>query len=234
MTLCDTGNMNFQSLIYIPGNSLVHRCDARAKILLLFAFTIAIFFVRTWWGMAVFASVVVAAAAVARIPLRALLIPLVPVMVLGAFSALFAISSSPGIDGFLGGGFVAVRMVVMVAGSLVVCLTSSSTELLKGFSRLIRPLRVARVPVEDVAFTLALALRFIPVIAAEFRQVRMAQLSRGGDVANMPFTRKLHVWGVAFSAVFIGLFRHADALADAMDARCYGATSRQMGKPEIQ
>ena len=44
---------------------------------------------------------------------------------------------------------------------------------------------------------------------------------------RLSFTRKLQIWGAAFTAVFIGLFRHADALATAMDARCYhGGTGR--------
>ena len=88
------------------------------------------------------------------------------------------------------------------------------------------PLRVLHVPVGDIAFTLALALRFIPVISEEFLSVRRAQKARGAELDGLSFKRRLEVWGAAFTAVFVGLFRHADALAVAMDSRCFDARPR--------
>lgn len=219
--------MNFRAMTYVAGNTPVHRCDARAKILLLLAYSIAIFFVRTWLGMAAFVAVAVLAAVVARIPARHMLVPLVPVAVLAAFAVVFAFAAAPGWEGLLSGLFVGVRMVALVAASFVVCLTTTSTDLIDAFSRLISPLGALGVPVRDIAFTLSLALRFIPVIVDEFASVRKAQIARGADIEGLPFKRRLQVWGAAFSAVFVGLFRHADALANAMDARCYGARPRK-------
>ena len=192
-------------------------------MLALFAYSVAIFFVRTWWGMAMFALAVLAIMLAARLPLRRMILPLVPVMALAAFAVLFALAASPGLDGLSGGLLVAVRMVSLVAASLAVCFTTTSTDLLAAFSKLIGPLRHARVPVDDIAFTLSLAIRFIPVIGDELVRVRQAQRARGGALGGLSFTRRLRVWGAAFSAVFVGLFRRADALACAMDARCYGA-----------
>ena len=205
----------------------MHRCDARAKILALLAYSIGIFFVSAWWVMGLFVLAVVALALVACIPAKRMLVPLLPVAVLAAFAVLFAVLASPGVEGLLGGLFVAVRMIALVAASFVVCLTTTSTELLSAFAWFIGPLRALRVPVDDIAFTLSLAIRFIPVIAEEFQQVRRAQIARGGAMDGLSFRRRLEVWGAAFSAVFVGLFRHADALATAMDARCYGAVERR-------
>lgn len=207
---------------YQAGDTLLHACDARAKILALLAYSITIFFVRSWWGMGAFAIIAVVALAIARIPFGSVLRMLVPVFVLAAFSVLFNVLADPSLNGFLAGAFFGVRMVALIAASFVVCLTTSPNELLHAFRQLIGPLRVVRVPVDDVAFTLALSLRFIPVIEREFQLVRAAQQSRGADLHG-PFADKLRIWGAAFSAVFVGLFRHANALATAMDARCYGA-----------
>lgn len=215
--------MGFQGFTYIAGDTLVHRGDARVKVLLLLAYSIGIFFVRTWWGMGTFALAVVVAAGVARVPARRMMGPLVPVVVLAAFAAVFAFAGSPDLEGLSRGLFVAVRMVALVAASFVVCFTTTLTALLDAFAWFIGPLRAVRVPVDDIAFTLALAIRFIPVVADELADVRRAQAARGARLDGMPFRRRLEVWGAAFSAVFIGLFRHADALATAMDARCYGA-----------
>ena len=219
--------MNFHGFTYVEGDTLVHRCDARVKIVCLLAYSIGIFFARSWWGMAMFVGVVVLLAAIARIPLSRLLLPLVPVIVLAAFALLFAFVADPTLQGFLAGLFVAIRMIALVAASFIVCLTTTSTDLLAAFTRLIGPLRHIRVPVDDVAITLSLALRFIPVIAEEFTSVRAAQIARGASMQGVPFTRKLQIWGAAFSAVFVGLFRRADALATAMDSRCYGALEKR-------
>ena len=222
--------MAFSTMVYLSGDSPVHRCDARVKIAVLLAFSIGIFFVHTWWGMAVFAAVVAVVALVARIPVGMLNRMLVPVYVLAAFSVLFNVLAAPGIGGLLAGLFLGVRMVVLVAASFVACLSSSSSDLLEAFRWFIGPLRHVRFPIDDAAFTLALALRFIPLVEDEFETVRAAQKARGALMAGS-FHHKLRVWGAAFSAVFVGLFRRADAIADAMDARCYGAAPTRTRLP---
>ena len=201
----------------------MHRCDARIKLVVLLAFSIGIFFAQSWWAMALFALVAVVLVAVARIALPEINRLLVPVYVLAAFSVLFNVMAHPGLEGFSQGLLFGVRMVVLVAASFVVCLTTGSAQLLEAFGWFIEPLRRFRVPVDDVAFTLALSVRFIPVIEQQFARIRAAQIARGAE-ASGSFTRKLQVWGSAFSALFIGLFRQADSLASAMDARCYGAS----------
>ena len=50
-------------LTYQAGDSRVHRCDARLKIAVVLAISIGIFFVKSWWAMALFALVVALAAA---------------------------------------------------------------------------------------------------------------------------------------------------------------------------
>lgn len=214
--------MQFKALTYVAGDSPVHRCDARVKIVLLLAYSVAIFFVGNWWALAVFAIVAVLAVALARLPFGEVNRLLAPVYVLAAFSMLFNVLAAPGVDGLLAGLFFGVRMIALILASFVVCLTTSSAELLSAFRWFIGPLRRLRVPVDDIAFTLALSLRFIPVIEREFETVRAAQKSRGAELSGS-FAHKLRIWGAAFSAIFVGLFRHADALATAMDARCYGA-----------
>ena len=213
--------MRFGALTYVPGDSPVHRCDARAKILALLAFSICLFFVQGFWGMVLFALAVMAAIAASQVPPAIMNRMLVPVYALAVFSALFNMVATPTPEGALAGLVIGLRMVVLVAASFVVCLATSSSELLGAFRWFIKPLGDLGVPIDDIALTLALSLRFIPVIEREFDTVRAAQKSRGAELSGS-LPNKLRIWGVAFSAVFIGLFRHANNLASAMDARCYG------------
>ena len=215
---------------YVEADTPVHRLDARAKILLLLVCSVGVLLVRSGAGLAVAVAMVVALAVVARIPFGVMNRMLVPVYVLAAFSLLFNVLAQPDADGMLKGLFFAVRMVVLVAASFVVCLTTSPEELLDGFTRLIAPLKVVKAPVDDIALTLALSIRFIPLVEREFTRIRMAQKARGAESAGS-IGRRLGVLGSAFADLFVGLFRHADALALAMDARCYGASERRTRLP---
>ena len=209
----------------------MHRMDARAKILVLLAFSIGIFFLRTGVGLALCAVIIVLAVIVARIPASLFLRLGIPIYVLAAFSLAFNVLANPSLAGFATGAFFAVRMVLLVMGSFVVCLTTTTDELLDAFARLISPLRALGVPVDDIALTLALSIRFIPVIQEEFLQIRIAQRARGAE-ATGSISRKLSIWGSSFASLFIGLFRHADALGRAMDARCYGAAAKRTHLPK--
>ena len=218
-------------IAYVAGDSPVHHLDARAKILVLLAFSLGIFFIRTGVGLAVCAAVIILAVIVARIPASLFLQLGIPVYVLAAFSFAFNVIAVPGWVGISAGAFFAARMILLVMASFVVCLTTTADELLDAFTHLIGPLRAIRVPVDDIALTLALSIRFIPVIQEEFLQIRTAQRARGAE-ATGSVSRKLSIWGSAFASLFIGLFRHADALGRAMDARCYGAAAKRTHLPK--
>jgi len=214
----------------VEGVSSVHRCDARAKIVMLLLFSIGIFAVQMWWALGLFAFAAVAFVVAARIPLGLINRFLAPIYLLAGFSVLFNVVSSPGIEGLSTGLFVAVRMIVLVVGSFIVCLTTTSSQLLDAFRSFIAPLRRFRVPVDDIAFTLALSVRFIPVIQQEFGRIRAAQIARGGESTGSA-VRDFKIWGSAFASLFVGLFRHADQLSAAMDARCYGAAASRTRLP---
>ena len=206
-------------MTYIAGETPVHRCDPRIKIVLLFVFSIALLAAPSWWSVGILAAAVAVVVGVAKLPLSVMNSSLVPVYIMAAFSLFFNVLYSPGLDG-----------VALIAASFVVCFTTSSSELLQAFRWLIAPLRHLHAPVDDIALTLALSVRFIPVVEDEFERIRMAQKARGAD-ATGSLKRTLEVWSSAFIALFVGLFRHADNLALAMDARCYGASPERTTLP---
>ena len=226
----DTGTMARFDLTYVSGNTPVHRLDARVKIVALLVYSVAILAVPTWWALGIFAVLLLGALVVSKLPAGLMARSLVPVFVLAGFSLVFNVVAVPSFDGLSTGAFVAVRMVALVASSFVVCFTTTPSELLHAFRKLIAPLGRLHVPVDDIALVLALSVRFIPVVEQEFERIRTAQKARGAE-ATGSFSRKLKVWGMAFNALFINLFRHADNLSDAMDARCYGTQEKRTALP---
>ena len=219
---------------YVPVSSPVHSLDARAKMALVAALTIALFSVAGWPGLGLLGIAVLAAVRVSRVPwrmafrgLRALGIllavtllahglvwkgaePLVSVGPLGV--------SGPGL---LTGLFFAVRIVVLIVGTSLLTLTTTPVDLTDGLETVMRPLGHVGFPAHDVAMMLTVALRFIPTTAEEAEKIVTAQTARGARFdSGGPLTRA-RAYVPVLIPLFVGLFRRADELATAMEARCY-------------
>lgn len=240
---------------YHFGTSLLHRVDPRVKIALLLAYSITLFLLETWEGLAIAAAVYALVHAVSRVPFRSVLILAVPTYVLVAVAVAFcsftwdvslpvsltgselsmagslaafdpiALVGSFGFvpAGFAKGSFNAIRVVLLVYASLLVSFTTTSTEMMNAASSFMAPLKRTPLPVDDAACALSIALRFIPVTAEELCHVHDAQWSRCARFSGSGVIETLRAWGRVFVALFVALFRRADRLAAAMDARCYGA-----------
>jgi energy-coupling factor transport system permease protein len=217
-----------QTTLYIAADTPIHSCDARVKSLLLLAFSIAAFFIESPTGMCVVCATVFVLMLIGRLPLARVCCMLLPVAVLAAFAIAFNMVSSGVSAGFALGLVAALRMVCLVAASFIVCFTSTSTELVDALTSLLSPLRALRVPVDDVAFVLSLAMRFIPLIFNQLDAVLVAQSARGAQLSFGPIGARIKAWGAVFVPLLVGLFRRADSMAVAMDARCYGASASRV------
>lgn len=199
----------------------MHACDARVKVLLLVVYTVAVFWVETWAGMGLLLALFCAIVALSRVRFSRVLGMGVPVYVLAIATVVFAACNPQ--TGFELGCFYGIRMILLVLASLIVVFTTTSTRLTEALCSFLSPLRVLHVPVDDIAMVLNLALRFIPLTAQELCLVRDAQYSRGAPFEVGGVAKRLFAWTSVFIPLFVNLFRRADKLSVAMDARCYGA-----------
>ena len=154
---------------------------------------------------------------------------------IGGVSAGFAEGWQPvalaGTFGFVPQGcmfalFYAVRILLILWASFAVSFTTSVEALTGAFASLMRPLRAIRVPVDDVATMLSLAVRFIPLTAEELALVRSAQTARGARLESGSIWQRLFAYRTVFIPLVVRLFRRADTLSVSMVARCYGCAQR--------
>lgn len=130
--------------------------------------------------------------------------------------------------------FYAVRILLILWASFVVSFTTTAEELTAAFSSLLRPLRSVRVPVDDAATMLSLAVRFIPLTAEELALVRKAQVARGAKLESGSVWQRIFSYRTVFIPLVVRLFRRADALSVSMEARCYGCGRRSsLQKPRM-
>lgn len=197
----------------------VRALDGRVKIVLLLVYSVALFFMSGWGGLAGAAALLAAVVAVARVQPGMLLRKAAPVYVIAGFLLVY----NGVADGWSVGVLVAGRVLLLVYASLTMMALSSSEELTWAVRRLLEPGRRLGLPVRDIACILSIALRFIPVTARELSVVRAAQASRGAVFHHGGLKERLRAWSGLMVPLFVGLFRRADQLACAMDSRCFGA-----------
>ena len=125
------------------------------------------------------------------------------------------------------GCFYGLRMILLVLGSFIVVLTTTSTALTDALRSFVSPLRALHVPADDIAMVFSMAIRFIPLMAQELCAIHDAQFSRGASFRRGGLWQRVSAWPPVFIPLFVGMFRRADKLSVAMDARCYGARGRR-------
>lgn len=240
---------------YLPGDSPVHKLNAQVKIILTCVFSIAVFFVDGWTGILLISAAVLLLYALARVRITRALSGLKPVVfilvftvVVHAFSISIGQSSAPGLntvgslgltqewllfgtfgislDGLFRGLYFALRIALLVALCSLLTFTTSMVGLTDGLLSLMSPLRKLHVPVEDFAMMVSIALRFIPTTALEAQNVVKAQKARCADFESGGIVMRAKAWVPVFIPLFVRLFRRADELAFAMDARCYRGEGR--------
>ncbi|HSP24839.1 MAG TPA: energy-coupling factor transporter transmembrane component T, partial [Saliniramus sp.] len=164
-----------------------------------------VFVFDDWMALAALAGFVLALYAVARIPPRLALAQIRPaVMILIAIFALHAIFGE-----WLFGVFVVARFAVVIMLAALVTLTTRVSDMVAALETGLGPARHIGVDPSRVALAVAMAIRFIPVIATEAAAIREAQAARG-----------LHRSFVAILVpLMIRSLRMADSVAEALDAR---------------
>jgi len=220
---------------YVEGSSPVHKLDAKAKMGLVVAVTVALFSVNRFAGLAVLAVFVAGSVTLSRVPwgyalrgiravsfilLVTLLVhalrwnPVGPVLVHIGPLAIDA-------DGLKTGLFFALRIMLLVIGTSLLTLTTTPLQLTDALERLMRPLSRVGFPAGDVAMMLSVALRFIPTTAEEADKIIVAQSARGARFDEGGLLRRARAYVPVLVPLFVNLFRRAEDLATAMESRCY-------------
>ena len=217
----------------VPGDSAVHRLWAGSKLLMVAGIGVLMTFYPGWVPIAAVALLVLVAARIARIPRGVL--PSMPgwlwiLLFLGGLTATFA-GGSPVIDfgSFevgLGGLFNFLRItalsIVLLGLGAMVSWTTNVAEIAPAVATLGRPLRALRIPVDEWAVALALALRAFPMLIDEFRVLYAARRLRPRNVEITRRGRFRSVWleiiDLLAAAITVAL-RRADEMGDAITAR---------------
>lgn len=227
----------------IPGTSVIHELWAGTKLIVVLALSALLAFYPGWVSIALVTLLVGVAVWLARVPRGAL--PSIPkwlwiLLLLGGVTAALA-GGAPefhfgsaviGLGGLLKFlRFTAVSIALLALGAMV-SWTTNVADVAPAVARLGRPFKVFRIPVDDWAVALALALRAFPMLLDEFRLLYAARRLRPRPVLTTRRARRRR-WAIEMvdllAAGITVTLRRADEMGDAITAR--GGTGQIAAAP---
>ncbi|TNF45994.1 energy-coupling factor transporter transmembrane protein EcfT [bacterium] len=136
-------------------------------------------------------------------------------------------------EGLERGGLISWRLLVIIALSALLTHTTTPLEITRGMESILSPLERLRFPVQDFSLMMMMSIRFIPVLSEETQRVWKAQRSRGADFGRGGLKKKAHTLMSVLLPVFAGVFRRADELATALEARGYVPGQRRTSMKQL-
>jgi energy-coupling factor transport system permease protein len=219
---------------YLPGNSVVHRLDPRTKIFLMALYIAIVFVVKSLLVFTLPVVLLVAMFLFAQVPASYFISALKPMKWLLVFMFVINLFATKGTTVWLEWTFIRItqeaveqavyitlRLVLLVAGTSILTLTTSPIALTDGLEKLMSPLRKLRFPAHELAMMMTIALRFIPTLMEETDRIQKAQMARGADFESGNIFQRAKSMIPVLVPLFVSAFRRADELAMAMESRCY-------------
>lgn len=219
---------------YVPGNSPLHRLDPRAKLFLCITYVILVFFANglatcLWLILALLATIIASQVSF-KMYWRGIR-PLAWIILLTvAFQVLFSTGGpvywqwgfiSVTRDGLLNSLIIFFRFMVIITASTVLTATTPTLRIADALTWFMQPLKVIKVPVNQITLMISIALRFIPTIMNEAVKIANAQRSRGMNLDEGNIVKRLMRMIPILIPLFVDSFKRAEELATAMEARGY-------------
>lgn len=105
-------------------------------------------------------------------------------------------------------------------------LTTAPEEITAGLEDLMLPLRYLKLPVTEIALTLTLALRYIPLVLEEIQNLGRSIWTRAIDWKKLGIKRSIRVWLTVAERLIENLLLRASQAANAMQVRGFTSPDR--------
>jgi energy-coupling factor transport system permease protein len=224
---------------YLPTGSRIHALHPGVKLASSAIVLVGLVAADSLVALGASAALLAALTAAARVPLRYALKGVraaVPMMIVIALLQILAIPRNntgavllrAGVVLVTTGGLHAAAAMLLRFGSLImllslVTLVTGTRDLVHGAERLFSPLSRVGLPGAELALTLTVALRFLPILAMEAEHIAKAQVSRGADLGRGRggLFRRVRLMLPLLVPLFLAALRRAEMLAIAMEARAW-------------
>lgn len=218
---------------YYPEQSVIHRLDARTKILGTLLYIIEVFLVNSFAGFGLVILALGILIGISKVPVRFIFKGLKAVVFIILLTFVLNLFMFDGTvlwhwkfltityEGLYRSCFMALRLILLIIGTSMLTLTTKPMELTDGLEKLLKPFNRLGLPSHEIALMMSIALRFIPTLLEETDKIMKAQQARGADFESGNLMQRVKSMIPILIPLFVGSFRIAQDLALAMEARCY-------------
>ena len=219
---------------YYPAKSILHRLDPRVKVVSTLLFLISLFLFRSIPGYIIATAFLVMVVRLSKVPFGYIVKGLKPIIMILMLTVLFQLFLTRGgatlvhwwiftitEEGLVNAVYMAIRLIYLIIGSSLMTFTTTPNELTDAIEKLLGPLNKIHIPVHEIAMTMSIALRFIPILLEETDKIQKAQMARGADFESGNLIERAKAMIPLLVPLFVSSFRRANELAMAMEARCY-------------
>ena len=226
---------------YIPRDSVFHRRDPRARLLVFFALFTGMVFTPHFSGLAVGLLIVLVVYLIAQIPLKPALkgirraLPFL--LILGVLQILLGSLTATDVVIWRPLGFAVTQRSVISAGMLLsrfmvmivllngLVMTLSTAQITAAQFYLLKPLERFGFPLNDLTMVVQITMRYLPLIAQMAEKIAKAQAARGGDWEQRGFNPVRQAKRVLplIVPLMVNSLRRAETMALAMESRGFNA-----------
>ena len=220
---------------YYPADSLIHRLDPRAKVIMMVLYIVCSMVCKNVMAFGLLAVSALVIVLLSRIPLKTILRSIRPILFIMLFTVVLNIFWTVGesllfewgiIKIYLEGIYKAVFMMIRIVSMIIVTgifltYTTTPIALTDALEQLLGPLKKIGIPVHEFTMMMTIALRFIPTLIEETGKIIAAQKARGADFSSGNLISRAKALIPILIPLFVSAFRRADELAIAMECRCY-------------
>lgn len=221
---------------YFPTNSVIHRLDARIKIIMTVLMIVTIFIASNIYVLLGLAALIFAAMCISKIKISTyfkMLKSIWFIILLTSVLNLFYVSGEKPIvsfwiitiypEGVIQAIFISLRIALLIIISSLLTYTTAPTDLTDAIERLLSPLRFIGLGegVHILAMMTSIALRFIPTLIEETDKIMSAQKARGAMLDSGNLISRVKAMLPILIPLLISATRRAYDLAEAMECRCY-------------
>lgn len=225
---------------YYPGNSLIHKMDARFKFFISIVMMVGLFFLTEPFAYVLYTVFIFVLIIMTGIPFKQIVLSLKPILFIILFAFVINLFSYQGTalwslgsltityEGLYSGLRMAARLsLLIITSSVFLTLTTTPLNIADAMESMMSPLQKIGFPAHEISMMMSIALRFVPNLMEETDKIMKAQSSRGAKYDTGGVAARAKGLVSILVPLFVSCFRRAEELAVAMEARCYnGAEGR--------
>lgn len=224
---------------YYPTNSIIHKLDARLKIILTLIYIILTFFSSNYYSLATLYFLVIIITIFSKIPFKMYLKSIKMILFLILFTSIMNLFFATGSiilefgiikiteNGINDSILMALKFFVLIFISSSLTYVTTPSELTNALESLFKPLRFFKLNPTNLSMMITIALRFVPTLLRETDKISKAQKARGAQIDSGNLKQRVKSLISILIPLFMLSFRKAHDLAIAMECRCYNCDKKR-------